>query len=179
VPWLLPRLHWPAGDPRLCAVQNIHDGDTMRLSCRGERIKVRLYCIDAPELGQKPWGRQSRDRLRAITPSRVKLIEKNQDRYGRTVGKIIDPASGQSLNLAMVRAGQAAVYRRYCSDERYPAAEQEAKRQGLGIWRKPGNWQRPWEYRHPGPYNGYIRDKTSIRLCRMRMISTALSAPRR
>ncbi len=60
-------------------------------------------------------------------------------------GLDIDPASGQALNLTLVEAGQAAVYRRYCADPRYLRAEASAA--GLGIWSTPGDHQRPWEWR--------------------------------
>ena len=69
------------------------------------------------------------------------------NRYGRKVAEVIDPASGQALNLTLVEAGQAAVYHRYCADSRYRQAEASAKAAGLGIWRTPGEHQRPWEWR--------------------------------
>lgn len=39
-----------------CRVVNIYDGDTMTLQCPGnaEQTKVRMYCIDAPEMKQAP-----------------------------------------------------------------------------------------------------------------------------
>ncbi len=88
-----------------CAVRSIYDGDTMTVSCAG-RMKVRLYCIDAPEMGQKPWGRQSRDYLREITPPEVRLVAHGHDRYGRTVAEVF--AGAKNLNLEQVRAGRAA-----------------------------------------------------------------------
>ena len=94
---------------------------------------------------QTPWGRESRDYLRRITPRVVRLKVHDTDRYGRKVAEVIDPASGEALNLTLVEAGQAAVYRRYCPDPRYRQAEASAKAAGLGIWRTPGEHQRPWE----------------------------------
>lgn len=133
---------------RHCTVASIHDGDTMRLICAGEHLQVRLYCIDAPELEQRPWGRESRDHLRAITPTRVILTPHDQDRYGRTVGEVItDDADRENLNLAQVHSGNAAVYRHYCEGNVYYQAERVAKRIGAGIWARPGEQQRPWEYR--------------------------------
>ena len=70
------------------------------------------------------------------------------DRYGRKVAEVLDPASGESINRAMVAAGQAAVYRRYCSDPSYAQAEATARAARVGIWREPGQHQRPWAYRH-------------------------------
>jgi endonuclease YncB( thermonuclease family) len=146
-PWLLPRLEWSGADPQLCQVSKIHDGDTLNLSCNGQRLKVRLHCIDAPELSQKPWGQRSRDHLRQITPAQVQLIARERDKYGRTVGEIRHPGRGQSLNLVQVQQGQAAVYRRYCNDPRYLQAQHQAQQQGQGIWSQAGDWQTPWLYR--------------------------------
>ncbi|MEO5341848.1 MAG: thermonuclease family protein [Gammaproteobacteria bacterium SHHR-1] len=75
------------------------------------------------------------------------LLFLDRDRYGRTVAELIDPASGHNINRQMVEQGQAAVYRRYCPESGYRQAEQEVKRQGLGVWRQAGDWQRPWAYR--------------------------------
>jgi endonuclease YncB( thermonuclease family) len=38
----------------MCRVNSIHDGDTLRVTCNGQREQLRLYCIDAPELDQRP-----------------------------------------------------------------------------------------------------------------------------
>jgi len=46
-------------------------------------------------------------------PCVVSLKIHDTDRYGRKVAEVIDPATGVVHNRAMVKAGQAAVYRRY------------------------------------------------------------------
>jgi endonuclease YncB( thermonuclease family) len=96
---------------------------------------------------QQPWGTESRDHLRAITPRVVSLTIHDTDRYGRKVAEVIDPATGEALNRAMVAAGHAAVYRRYCPDPSYRQVEASAKAAGLGIWAVPGDQQRPWDWR--------------------------------
>lgn len=150
-PWLLNGLDlsWlqRTTESTGCTVAKIHDGDTLRAECGSEELKVRLYCIDTPEMQQKPWGRESRDYLRRITPKVVTLKVHDTDRYGRQVAEVIDPTTGEALNLTMVRAGQAAVYPRYCSESRFFTAQNAAKTQRLGIWRQPGNHQRPWDWR--------------------------------
>lgn len=128
-----------------CRVLNVYDGDTVTLNCGGGRERVRLHCIDAPEMGQVPWGRRSRDHLRRITPAQVRLVAHDRDRYGRLIGELYD--GERSLNLALVEAGEAAVYPRYCRDPRYPRTERAARQAGLGIWAEPGQQQRPWEWR--------------------------------
>ncbi len=155
LPWLTscesPTLSSLFRQEQPCTVQSIHDGDTLRLTCAGEHLQVRLYCIDAPELDQKPWGQESRDHLRAITPKRVLLITRDKDRYGRTVGEILtDDPDRENLNLAQVRSGNAAVYRSFCEGDAYYQAEREARRLKAGIWERAGEQQTPWEHRHAG-----------------------------
>ncbi len=132
-----------------CAVNSVHDGDTLRVTCGGQRMKIRLYCIDAPEIRQRPWGKESRDYLRSIAPLRVLVIAKNKDRYGRTVGEVLTADSDRrNLNLAMVQAGMAVVYERYCDESRYHRAEKAARERRAGVWSKSGLQQRPWVTRH-------------------------------
>ena len=72
-----------------------------------------------------------------------------RDRYGRTVAEVM--RGGQSINLAMVRSGQAFAYRQYlrqCDEAAYLGAEGAAQLEGLGVWAVPGGIQRPWDWRH-------------------------------
>ncbi len=137
---------------KACRVLRIHDGDTLRVRCglgsdRQRGLKVRLYCIDAPELAQAPWGKIARDHLRRLVgQGPVQIRAKDRDDYGRTVGEVWRGSA--NLNLAMVKAGKVAVYRRYCRVAAYQQAEARAKSRRLGIWAKPGLHQQPWEWRH-------------------------------
>lgn len=128
-----------------CDVLSVYDGDTMTVRCQGEKVKVRLYCIDAPEMGQKPWGRESRDHLRQLAGDRVSVTKITGDRYGRTVGEVF--RGGRSLNLAMVEMGRAVAYRKYCDDAGMIAAEKGARDARVGIWVRSGLHQSPWVYR--------------------------------
>lgn len=141
------------GAPLACAVSYVADGDTMELLCDGAKQRVRLHCIDAPELDQSPWGRASRNHLRSITPRRVILIPKPakhgyRDRFGRTVGEVLVPGEDPlSLNIAQVRTGNAAVYSRFCDEDRYYRTEEIARSARSGIWARSGAHQTPWRYR--------------------------------
>ena len=142
------RKSWFPPPPDHCEVLNIYDGDTMTLQCPGqsEKTKVRMYCIDTPEMKQKPWGTQARDHLRAIAEGKmVQLVEVNKDRYGRVVGEVY--SDDINLNIAQVKAGYAAVYKAYCKKPEYNSVENEAKQAKLGIWSQPGIQQTPWEWR--------------------------------
>jgi len=112
----------PSGEvaPLVCTRGVVIDGDTLELVCGGEPVRVRLHCIDAPELGQGRWGRASREHLRSLVPRIVIVLPKPtdlgyRDRFGRIVGELLSPdESRRNLNLALVLSGQAAVYPKYC-----------------------------------------------------------------
>ena len=129
-----------------CEVLKIYDGDTITVRCNSEKIRVRLHCIDTPEIAQKPWGIQSRDYLRELTGATVHIKSVGEDRYKRTIGIVTRP-DGLNLNMAMVEAGQAAVYNKYCSDSEFHEAEQVARDSNVGGWFSAGLHQTPWEYR--------------------------------
>ena len=133
-------------------VLSIGDGDTISVLERGQKLKLRLACIDAPEMAQSPYGLESRNQLKALLPigSTVSLRVQAVDRYGRSVAEVIGK---RTINLAMVQSGQAFVYRQYlgrCDREAYLAAERQAQAQGLGVWAVPGGMMRPWDFRHGG-----------------------------
>jgi len=88
-------------------VLSIGDGDTISLLERGQKLKVRLACIDAPETAQSPYGMASRNQLNALLPigSTVSLRVQAVDRYGRSVAEVI--GNKGMVNFAMVRSGQA------------------------------------------------------------------------
>jgi len=137
-----------SGELPACSVRSVLDGDSVAVVCNGERRQVRLYCIDAPEKEQRPWGDESRTALRnrLRRHDRVQLRIHDVDSYGRQVAEILH--NGENINLRMVRDGYAAVYPRYCKLPVFYEAEAEAKEGELGIWRKEGLHQTPWRWRH-------------------------------
>ena len=148
----------PSGEvaPLVCTRGVVIDGDTLELVCGGEPVRVRLHCIDAPELGQGRWGRASREHLRSLVPRIVIVLPKPtdlgyRDRFGRIVGELLSPdESRRNLNLALVLSGQAAVYPKYCTEERYYWVEQVARHSEVGIWGTGGLQQTPWVWRQGG-----------------------------
>ena len=148
LPWITNSGNVGTADTRACTVNSVYDGDTMRVTCGGQRMKLRLYCIDTPEMQQRPWGTESRDYLRQMAPSGsvVQVKGRKKDRYGRLIAEVY--AQNVNLNFKMVQDGQAAEYDQYCRDRTYRRAEQAAQAAGTGIWSKPGLHQTPWEWRH-------------------------------
>jgi len=48
-------------------VISVYDGDTLTVSnLDNQKVKIRLYGIDAPELKKQPYGRASRDYLQRL-----------------------------------------------------------------------------------------------------------------
>ena len=135
-------------------VVDIADGDTVTvLDSNRQQHKIRLAGIDAPEKGQ-PFGDRSKQSLAAIAFNKNVTVEWNkQDRYGRTVGKVM--INGKDANLEQVKAGMAWWYRDYAKEQSppdrglYEQAEQQARTQHIGLWRD-ANPMPPWEFRHGG-----------------------------
>ncbi|WP_334191162.1 thermonuclease family protein (plasmid) [Synechococcus elongatus PCC 11801] len=133
-------------------VTRVSDGDTIRVLLNGKEERVRLACIDAPEMRQTPFGVASRDRLRQLTPvgSTVRLRTLTRDRYGRIVAEVFH--QGKNVNLQLVREGQAVVYRQYlqgCDRNAYLPAELEAKQRRSGFWQQEEPMM-PWDFRRAG-----------------------------
>ncbi len=132
-------------------VVSIGNGDTLRIRQSGQTTTVRLACIDSPERAQSPWGQQSTSRLKQLLPpgKPMQVRKIDRDRYGRTVAELY--VGKQSVNLQMIKEGQAVVYRQYLKGcaaikDQYLQAETQAKKQRLGFWnQKPPVM--PWDYR--------------------------------
>jgi endonuclease YncB( thermonuclease family) len=133
----------------VATVVSVGDGDTIRVKKDDELITVRLACIDAPEMAQRPYGPKARRYLQQRLPvgSSVRLAEKTTDRYGRMVAEVFNDIN---INLLLVEDGQAFVYGQYlkdCDAKEYLAAEERAKRRRYGMWQGQGGIARPWDFR--------------------------------
>jgi micrococcal nuclease len=126
-------------------VVTVHDGDTVWcLDDDKVRHKVRLFGIDAPEIGQ-PFGTKSRDRLAELIKGREVEVEGHgHDRYGRPLARL--EIDGQDVDRQMVLDGMAWHFKRYSNDATLAAAEVEARAARRGLWadRQP---MPPWEWR--------------------------------
>ena len=128
---------------------SVGDGDTVRVTSRqGEKVTIRLACIDAPETSQGSSGKWSTKTLKGMVEGKsISIKPQVKDRYGRTVGEIY--VGSTNINLKMVRQGAAFAYRQYlkqCDRDAYLNAESMAKRNQQGVW-GPYQTQLPWEYR--------------------------------
>lgn len=132
---------WPAESVRVI------DGDGIELAGQS----VRLWGIDAPELGQEcskdgrryPCGEKAKDALTAFLGAAAPICETvNRDRYGREVAKC--EVAGDDLARLMVRSGWAVDWPRY-SKSAYAEDQDEAEAHKRGLW--AGFFAAPWEWR--------------------------------
>jgi micrococcal nuclease len=132
---------------------SVHDGDTLRVRSPklGTVLKIRLACIDAPELKQ-PMGEESRNYLRSIVNrggNKVKLQPITVDRYGRTVAQLWNDSG--LIQSQMASAGMAYGYEQYKKDcpnwEAVRSTQDQAQQARSGIWALPNGGERPWDYR--------------------------------
>lgn len=126
-------------------VIRVSDGDTILIQSGSQKIRVRMYGIDAPELKQK-YGEESKKYLeKRIMDKNVDIKVINQDQYGRKVGKVF--YKNKDINLEMLETGNAWFYEYHAKHEKdYRKAFKNAKEQKLGLW-KDKNPQNPRNFR--------------------------------
>jgi micrococcal nuclease len=139
-------------------VVSVSDGDTVTVLIDRKEERIRLIGMDAPELGQKPWGQKSKQYLGELLRSsgwRVKLeydVDK-RDKYGRLLA-YLRTADGQLSNVLMVENGYAMIYT-FPPNVKYVGelkdAQRAARDKKLGIWSEKGLKERPRDYRRGHP----------------------------
>lgn len=135
----------PANGETACRDGKVLDGDSVEAVCAGNRLTLRLLGIDAPEMGQAPYGAEARDALARRLPSRFRADIRGTDLYGRSLAVLHD--SKGDINEWLLRQGFASVYRGAEAPAPYHEAELAAKRDKRGIWRKSGDQQNPQNWR--------------------------------
>ena len=148
------RSHDNHAESGLYKVLEVHDGDTVTILVAGRAERVRLIGIDAPEMGQRPWGKRAKEHLQDLFISsgmkvRLELDVEERDKYGRLLGYLW-AKDGRLVNLVMLEDGYAALFTfppnvRHVSEFR--AAHASARKAGRGIWGKGGLRQKPSDYR--------------------------------
>jgi endonuclease YncB( thermonuclease family) len=124
-------------------VAQVLDGDSFLLS---DGRQVRLIGINTPEYGKdgapdQPLAREARARLAGlIERRRVRLTpgREPRDRHGRLLAHA--EINGEQVEERLLREGLAwmvAIPPNIAHLERFTAAEQRARAQGLGVWSEP------------------------------------------
>ena len=94
-------------------IKSCYDGDTCT-TIDGE--KIRLACIDTPELkGEKAspiLAKEARDFLnKLVSNKKVSIRRITYDRYGRTVGELIE--NDINIQELLVKKGYGKIYKKY------------------------------------------------------------------
>jgi len=132
-------------------IVGVADGDTVTvLDATNTQWKVRLMGIDSPEKKQ-PFGNKSKEHLSSLVFNKQVTVDySKQDKYGRTVGKIL--VDGKDANLQQIKAGLAWHYKKYQKEQSiedrltYAQAEEQARTEKQGLWIDPDPTS-PWDWR--------------------------------
>ena len=132
-------------------VVGVADGDTITiLDKTNTQYKIRLAGIDAPEKKQS-FGNVSKKSLSdMVYDKQVTIYWDKQDRYGRTVGKVLK--DGFDINLEQIKRGMAWFYKKYQNEQvlqdrlDYLHAQEIAQKNRIGLW-NDSDVIAPWEFR--------------------------------
>jgi len=145
-------------DDRSIFVEKIADGDSIEAVIRGTRQQIRLIGIDAPELGQRPWGKKAKKYLEELVAASgwelgIEYDVEKRDQYNRVLAYLWT-RDGRLISEEMLRSGLAVLYTfppnvKYV--DRMRAAQVIARENKTGIWGKSGLRQMPSDYRKEHP----------------------------
>lgn len=138
---------WPA------TVDHVADGDTLTVynDETGERVRVRVASIDAPEIEHgsnrpgQPYGHKSTLAMtRFVSNGRVDIKPTGSRSYDRIVAYVT--VDGRDAGTMLVASGLAWREPRYDRDHRYSAPQKKARAAKRGLWDQ-ANPIAPWRWR--------------------------------
>lgn len=138
-------------------VYRVVDGDTFIVKHGSAKITIKLVGIDAPRMSNRlhqvgqPFSMEAEQHLsKLISGKTVDVKSYGADRDGRTLGEV-SLLNGRNVNIEMVQAGLAEVYRGKPASGQdmslYWKAEEEAKAARRGMWVQGDNYVSPREWR--------------------------------
>jgi micrococcal nuclease len=139
-------------------VVKVSDGDTVSIKRGKYPEEIRLIGIDAPEMGQRPWGKMAKKHLESlISASSWKVVieydVETHDKYGRVLA-YLKTRDGKMINTEMLKGGHAVLFT-YPPNVKHVdelvSAQKQARDKRLGIWGRNGLKQMPSEYRKEHP----------------------------
>jgi endonuclease YncB( thermonuclease family) len=147
----LMMVNFAVADTLYGRVVGVTDGDTVTiLDTSNNKIKIRLMGIDAPERSQAFGARSKKSLSELVFNKQVTIEYFKQDKYGRTIGKILE--NGRDINLEQIKVGMAWHYKRYQKEQSvddrsfYAEAEELARTKRIGLW-LDSNPMPPWDWR--------------------------------
>ncbi len=137
-------------------VTRVYDGDTIQVIENEKEIIIHLVGIDAPEISHKkhlpgqPFCLKSKEYLSSLILNKVVYIKFfGKDGSEKLLGEIF--ADQKNINIEMIKAGLAEVYRGIPAKDleitAYRDAEKKAKAAVKGIWELRDQYFSPWDWR--------------------------------
>ncbi|EAI8624426.1 thermonuclease family protein [Campylobacter lari] len=136
-------LNYDSGSYINAKVSRVVDGDTIEAKFEDEKLKIRLFGIDAPESDQA-YGKMATQFLKAIVLNKeVVLNVKDEDKYGRILAIVY--LNDKDINQVMVKNGFAWAYEHY--SDLYINEQNYAKINKKGLWEsenpiEPYKWRK-------------------------------------
>lgn len=129
-------------------VDRVVDGDTLVARIDGERVRVRLLGVDAPELAAgygapECHGREAAAAAEELLPRGARIALRTdpsqgaEDRFGRLLAEVTVAGDARTVNERLIADGDAVVFRGDGRARLQPAlraAERRARDTGLGLW---------------------------------------------
>lgn len=146
------------GTAGLVKIEKVNDGDTVTIRAGRNSERLRLIGIDAPELGQEPWGEISKKYLANIIASSSGMVKleydvERRDKYGRMLAYLWTK-DGKLVNRMMVEDGYALLFT-FPPNVKHAGelveAYRKARESRSGLWGRNGFNERPYEYRKKHP----------------------------
>jgi micrococcal nuclease len=136
----------------------VHDGDTVSVMRGKKTEKVRLLGIDAPEMGQRPWGPKAKRHLQELLKRSGWMVSiefdiDKRDKYGRLLAYLWTK-DRTLLNLEMVEDGFAVLFTlppNVKHADTLRTGQHLARERGLRIWGKDGLKEMPLDYKKAHP----------------------------
>lgn len=131
-------------------VVKIADGDTFTVMANGEKQRVRIFGIDAPEHDQPGGMAAKRDLSALILGKTVEVEPPPQNRsfphsYDRIVG--VARVNGTDVGWTLLTLGDAWAYDEFWPPRSYDEAMTQAAQIHAGLWAEPDPVA-PWDWRH-------------------------------
>jgi len=138
-------------------VYRVLNGDTFIVKHGSVKLTIRLIGVDAPEMSNRrhqvgqPFSLEAEQALsKLILGKTVDVKSYGVDRNGRTLGEVF-LLNGRNVNLEMLQAGMAEVYREKQAAgldmHPYRQAEEEARKANKGMWVQGEEYVSPRDWR--------------------------------
>jgi micrococcal nuclease len=139
-------------------VLKIHDGDTVTIVMDGKEYRTRLIGIDAPEMGQRPWGGKAKEHLMSLIKATdwsvfVETDIVQFDKYNRLLAYLYS-RNREFINERMLLDGYAVLFTIQPNSkhvDRFKKAQRIAREQRRGIWGEDGLRETPLDYKKKHP----------------------------